>query len=315
MTSASARSGLEAILRSGGFAVTAELRATDGADPLSVQRAAAPLVGMVDAVNCTDNSAAHVHISPVAAAHILIDVGLEPVVQFTCRDRNRLGLQADLLGAAALGVHNVVCMTGDDVSVGDHPEARPLYDLDSIHLIRTARIMREGAYLSGRSLEPAPSFFVGGVENPFAPPHDFRPLRLEKKVEAGAEFFQLQIAFNLDRLRAFMRSAVDAGIHERAFILASVCVPRSVRTLRYLRDVVPGIDVPEEVVRRLERTPAEKQPEEGIRLAVEIVQAIRQVEGLSGVHLIAIRWEEAISRVAEEAGLLPRPQPALTAAP
>ena len=315
MTHPVPRSGLEAILRSGGFAVTAELRATDGADAATVQRAAAPLVGVADAVNCTDNSAAHVHISPIAAAHVLIDAGLEPVVQFTCRDRNRLALQADLLGAAALGVHNVVCMTGDDVSVGDHPEARPLYDIDSLHLIRTARIMRDGTYLSGRPLDPAPSFFVGAVENPFAPPHDFRPLRLQKKVEAGAEFFQLQIVFNLERLRTFMRMVGDAGLRDRAFILASVCVPRSIRTLTYLRDVVPGIDVPDEVVRRLERVPAEKQSEEGIRLAVEIVQATREIEGVAGVHLIAIRWEEAIARVAEEAGLLPRPEPALASAP
>jgi 5,10-methylenetetrahydrofolate reductase len=294
--------------------VTAELRATDGADAASVARVAAPLVGIVDAVNCTDNSAAHVHISPLAAAHLVRDAGLEPILQLTCRDRNRLALQADLLGAAALGVPNVVCMTGDDVTVGDHPEARPLYDIDSMHLIRTAWIMREGTYLSGRPLDPAPSFFLGGVENPFAPPHDFRPLRLQKKVEAGADFFQLQIVFNLERLRAFMKQVCDMGIHERAFLIASVCVPRSVRTLTYLRDVVPGIDVPDLVVRRLEEKPPEKQSDEGVRLAVELVQAVREIPGISGVHLIAIRWDEAVARVAEEAGLLPRPAPVLAPA-
>jgi 5,10-methylenetetrahydrofolate reductase len=310
------RSRLEGLLRSGTFAVTAELGTVDSADLAEVRRVAEPLRGVVDAVNCTDNSAAHVHLSPVAAARAAMDVGLEPIVQFTCRDRNRLALQSDILGAAALGVRNVECMTGDDVSAGDHPEARATWDLDSLHLLRVARTMRDrGVFLSGRRLEGAPSFFLGAVENPFAPPQDFRPIRLGKKIEAGAEFFQLQIAFNPERLRKFMSRVVDLGFHERAFVLPSVCVPRSARALRYLRDEVPGIDVPADVLARLEGALPERQAEESIRMALETVAAIREMPGVAGIHLIAIKWEEAILQVAEEAGLLPRPElPALEAA-
>jgi methylenetetrahydrofolate reductase (NADPH) len=303
-----ARSRLEAVLRSGTFAVTGELATVDSADPAAIRRVAEPLRGVVDAVNCTDNSAAHVHISPVAAARLVIESGLEPIVQLTCRDRNRLALQSELVGASALGVRNVSCMTGDDVSAGDHPEARPIWDLDSLHLLRIARTLRDGGvYLSGRTLETPPSYFLGAVENPFAPPQDFRPIRLGKKVEAGAEFVQLQIVFNLPRLRAFLERAVDLGVTERAFLLPSVCVPRSARALRYLRDEVPGIDVPKEVLARLERILPDRQSEESIRMALETVAAVRDMPGVAGIHLIAIKWEEAIVRVADEAGLLPRP--------
>jgi methylenetetrahydrofolate reductase (NADPH) len=308
-----ARSRLEGLLRSGRFAVTAELGTVDSADLAEVRRVAEPLRGVADAVNCTDNSAAHVHLSPVAVARAAMDVGLEPIVQFTCRDRNRLALQSDILGAAALGVRNVECMTGDDVSAGDHPEAGASWDLDSLHLLQVARTMRDrGVFLSGRRLEGPPSYFLGAVENPFAPPQDFRPLRLGKKIEAGAEFFQLQIAFNTRLLRSFMARVVDLGFDRRAFILPSVCVPRSARALRYLRDEVPGVDVPEDVLARLERALPERQAEESIRMALETVAAIKGMPGVSGIHLIAIKWEEAIIRVAEEAGLLPRPElPAL----
>jgi methylenetetrahydrofolate reductase (NADPH) len=199
-------------------------------------------------------------------------------------------------------------MTGDDVSAGDHPEAKPLWDLDSIHLLRTMRTLADrGTYLSGRALDEAPRLFVGAVENPFAPPHDFRPLRLQKKVEAGARFVQTQITFNVPRLRAFMERAVDLGITERCFVLPSICVPRSARTARYLRDEIPGIDVPDPVLRRLEAVPPDRQAEEGIRLALELLEEVRQMPGVAGVHVIAIRWGEAIGRVVEEAGLLPRP--------
>src|ERR671911_1288447 len=201
----SARSELHRLLLAGEFVVTAELQATDSADPRSVVELADVFRGKVDAVNATDNSSAHPHLSPMAAAHLLADAGIEPIMQFVCRDRNRLALQADMLGAAALGVRNVLCMTGDDVSVGDHPETKPIYDLDSVQLIRMATIMRdEGTYLSGRALTDAPSFLIGAVENPFAPPLEFRPMRLGTKIEAGAEFIQTQICFNLDKLRLFM---------------------------------------------------------------------------------------------------------------
>jgi methylenetetrahydrofolate reductase (NADPH) len=308
MAEAAARSRLHELLLDGQFVVTAELQATDGGDPDSVYAAAEPLAGKVDAVNCTDNSAAHPHISQVAAARLLIDRGIEPIVQFVCRDRNRLALQADMLGAHALGARNIVCMTGDDVTAGDHPEAKPIYDLDSIHLLRIARILRDqGTYLSGRALSSPPGFLIGAVENPFAPPVDYRPIRLQKKVEAGAEFIQTQICFNVDRMRAFMKRAVDLGVTERCWVIAGVYVPRSARALRYLRDEVPGIDVPEEIVDRVSSIPAQAQEEEGIALALDICRELREMPGVAGLHLMSIRGDRAIVRVIEELGLLPRP--------
>ena len=302
------RSHLHELLLAGRFVVTCELQTTDGGDPEEVHAAAEPLAGKVDAVNVTDNSSAHAHISQVAAARLLLDRGIEPIVQFACRDRNRLALQADMLGAHALGARNVVLMTGDDVSAGDHPEAKPIYDLDAMHLLRIARILRdEGTYLSGRKLSSPPTFLIGAVENPFAPPIDYRPTRLQKKIEAGAEFIQTQICFNVERMRRFMAAAVDSGSAEKAWILAGVYVPRSARAASYLRDWVPGIDVPEEVVKRLEGVPAERQEEEGVRIAVEIFEEIRQMPGVAGLHLMSIKGDHAIVRVVEELGLLPRP--------
>jgi methylenetetrahydrofolate reductase (NADPH) len=304
-----ARSRLHQLFGSSEFVVTAELPTTDSADPASVLRVAEGLRGRVDAVNCTDNSAAHPHLSGVAAAHLLIDAGLEPILQFACRDRNRLALQADLLGAAALGVRNVCLMTGDDVSAGDHPDAKPIYDLDSIHLLRIARIMRdEGTYLSGRPLETPPTFLIGAVENPFAPPLEFRPMRLGKKIEAGAEFIQTQICFDVPRLRLFLARAGDLGLLGTVPILVGVFVPRTAKAALYLRDQVPGIDVPDPVIERMEGMPSERQPDVGVQIAVEIVEEVRDLEGVAGVHLMAIRNEQGIHRVLEQAGLLPRPE-------
>jgi methylenetetrahydrofolate reductase (NADH) len=298
------RSGLHRVLLGGGFAVTAELETTDSADPASVHRLADELRGHVDAVNCTDNSAAHPHISALAAARLLIDRGVEPILQLACRDRNRLALQADILGAAALGVRNIVCMTGDDVTAGDHPEAKPIFDLDALHLLRIARIMRDrGTYVSGRALEDAPNVLVGAVENPFAPPHDYRPMRLGKKLEAGAEFVQTQICFNVERMRLFMARSAELGLLDRLWVLGGVFVPRSARAVRYLRDQVPGIDVPEEVLRRMQGVPEERQREEGTRMALEIVGQLRTMPGLAGIHLMSIRNHEAILQVIDEAGL------------
>lgn len=303
-----ARSGLHALLLAGELVVTAELQAVDSADPTAVHELADLLRGKVDAVNCTDNSAAHPHLGPLAAAHLLIDRGVEPIMQLTCRDRNRLGLQADLLGAAALGVRNVVLMTGDDVSAGDHPEAKPIYDLDSIHLLRIARIMRdEGRYLSGRPLTTPPDFLIGAVENPFAPPLEFRPMRLGKKIEAGAEFVQTQVCFNVDKLRLFMARCGELGLLDHVWILAGVFIPRSARAARYLRDQVPGIDVPDATIERLEAVPEDRQADVGVEIALEIVEQVGQIPGIRGVHLTSIRNEAGVVRVIERAGLLPRP--------
>lgn len=310
----SARSHLHRLLLAGEFVVTGELQAIDSADPATVIRLAEDFRGHVDAVNCTDNSAAHPHIAPIAAAHLLTDAGVEPILQLVCRDRNRLALQADLLAGAALGVRNIVCMTGDDVTAGDHPEAKPIYDIDAIHLLRIARIMRDdGTYLSGRKLEDPPSYLIGAVENPFAPPLEFRPMRMGKKIEAGAEFVQTQICFNLDTMRVFMARCGELGLLEHVWILAGVFIPRSARAARYLRESVPGLDVPDHVISRLEGSPEERQGEEAIEMAVELVQELRAIPGVSGVHLMTIRHEEAIPWVVERAGLLPRPAVAVPA--
>jgi methylenetetrahydrofolate reductase (NADPH) len=301
-------SRLHRLLLAGEFVVTAELATSDSPDPSVVRAVAEPLLGLVDAVNCTDNSAAHPHLSPLAAAHVLVDLGIEPIVQFACRDRNRLALQADLLGAAALGARNVLCMTGDDVSAGDHPEAKPLYDIDAIHLLRIARVMRDrGVYLSGRALERPPVYLIGAVENPFAPPLEFRPMRLGKKIEAGAEFVQTQICFNLGKMRLFMARVAELGLLDQFWVIAGVFIPRSARAARYLRDEVPGIDVPDAVIDRLESVPEDRQRDEGIRLAIELVAELRSIQGIAGIHLMTIKNEEAIPRVIEGSGLLPRP--------
>lgn len=309
------RSRLEAVLRSGTFAVTAELATTDSADPQSVIDMAERLRGHVDAVNCTDNSAAHAHISQLAAAHFLADAGFEPVVQFVCRDRNRLALQADILGACALGARNILALTGDDVSAGDHPETNPTYDLDSLHLLRIARIMRDdGTYLSGRKLTGPPSFFLGAVENPFAPPLDYRPIRLGKKIEAGAEFFQTQMIFNMERMREFMKVVVDMGLNESAYILGGICVPKSARAAHYMAENVPGTDIPAPILRRLDGTPKEKQADEAVKLCTDMVLELKEMPGVAGVHIMGINFEEGIVRVVEDAGLLPRPDVATPAA-
>jgi len=305
MTSPSRLAGL---LRDGHFVVTAELSSSNSADPQATWRRAEVLRGSVDAINCTDNTGAHVHMSSLAAAHLLVEKGLEPIMQLTVRDRNRLALQADLLGAAALGVRNLVLMSGDDVTAGDHPEARRIYDIDSMQLLEVAAAMRDrGTYLSGRKLEQAPSFFIGAVENPFAPPLEFRPLRLQKKVRAGADFIQTQLVFDLPIFTRFMSMAADLGLFEQVFIIPSIGIPRSARGARFMKEKVPGLHVPDALIERMEKTPPARQAEEGIRIAVELVNDVRQIHGVAGVHLIGIKWEEGVTRVAEAAGLLPRP--------
>ena len=301
-------SRLAGLLQAGRFVVTAELSSSNSADPEATWRRAEVLRGSVDAINCTDNTGAHVHMSSLAASHLLVEKGLEPIMQLTVRDRNRLALQADLLGAAALGVRNLVLMSGDDVTAGDHPEARRIYDIDSMQLIEVAAAMRDrGTYLSGRKLEQAPSFFIGAVENPCAPPLEFRPLRLQKKVRAGADFIQTQLVFDVVLFASFMAAVGDLDLIGKVFIIPSIGIPRSARGANFMREKVPGLHVPESLVSRLEKTPPARQAEEGVKIAVELVNAVRQIRGVSGVHLIGIKWEEGVVRVAEAAGLLPRP--------
>lgn len=302
-----AESRLERVLRSGRFAVTAELNPPDSADPHAVYDRALVLASVCDAINATDASGANVHMSSVGMCALLTRAGYEPVMQVSCRDRNRIAIQGDLLGAAAMGVRNVLCLTGDGVQAGDQPEAKPVFDLDSISLLRAARMLRdEGHFLSGRTLETRPPFFLGAAENPFAPPYDVRPLRMAKKIEAGAQFFQTQFCFDMARLREFMAAVRDLGLHEKAFIIVGVGPLRSARAAEWTRTHVPGVVIPDEIVRRLRAVPADRQAEEGKRLCIEIIQQVRQVEGVRGVHVMAYRQEELVAEIIETAGLLPR---------
>ncbi len=258
-----AGSRLERVLREGMFAVTAELNPPDSANPDSVLTAAHPLADVVDAINLTDASGANVHISSLASSALLLQAGFDVVMQMSCRDRNRIALQGDLLGAAALGVKNVLCLTGDDVSAGDQPEAKRVFDFDSLHLLNTARIMRDdGVFLNGRKIVPPPRLFLGAVENPFAPPLAWRAQRLEKKWQAGADFIQTQYVFDVPVFREFMARVRDLGLHEHLYILAGVGPLKSAKAAEYMRTHVPGVVIPNSIIDRLHKTSREHQPEE-----------------------------------------------------
>ena len=302
-----AGSRLEHVLRSGRFAVTAELSPPDTADPQAVYDRALVLASVCDAINATDASGANVHMSSVGVSALLTRAGYEPVLQVSCRDRNRIAIQGDLLGASALGVKNVLCLTGDGIQAGDQPDARPVFDLDSIALLRTARILRdESRFLSGRRLETPPSLFLGAASNPFAPPLDFRPLRLQKKVEAGADFIQTQYCFDVPRFETFMSRVRDLGLHERVFILVGVGPLRSARSAEWMRTRIPGVVIPDSIIDRLKSVVPHEQRVEGKKLCVEIIQQVQEIPGISGVHVMAFRQEELVAEIIEEAGLLPR---------
>ncbi len=302
-------SRLEQVLRSGRFAVTSELNPPDSADPEDVYRAALVLSGVCDGINAVDASGANCHMSSVAICALLTRAGYEPVYQVSSRDRNRIAIQGDLLGAAAMGVKNLLCLTGDDVSAGDQPEAKAVFDFDSIQLLRTARMMRdEGVFLSKRKLTTPPRFFLGAAANPFVPPYDWRPHRLAKKVAAGAQFIQTQYCFDVPRFREYMRQVRDLGLHEQVYILVGVGPLRSARAAEFMRTKVPGVVIPNEVVERLKKTPKKKQQEEGKNICIEIIQQVREIEGISGVHIMAYKQEELVADIVDEAGLLPRPR-------
>jgi methylenetetrahydrofolate reductase (NADPH) len=294
-------SRLEDAIRDGRFVVTAELLTVNTGGLDAVQERFAPYEPWVDAVNATDNTAAHAHASPLAVAIALKQLGMEPVMQLVCRDRNRLALQADIAGAALHGIENVCCLTGDDVTAGDEPEARRVFDLDSIQLLAVAESMRNGRYLSGRKLDPPPHLFLGAVENPQAPPLHHRVDRALKKVRAGARFLQLQLAFDLTPLESFMREAVAKGLAERAAILPSICLVRSPKALRFIDTNVPGISVPPAVIERCERA---ADPEaECFEVACEVADAARSLPGVRGLHLISLRKEAGIARLCARLGI------------
>lgn len=300
-------SRLERVLRSGRFAVTAELNPPDSADPQAVYDRALVLASVCDAINATDASGANVHMSSVGVCALLTRAGYEPVLQVSCRDRNRIAIQGDLLGAAAMGVRNVLCLTGDGVQAGDQPEAKPVFDLDSTTLLSTARLLRDqGRFLSGRTLELRPHFFLGAAANPFAPPYDTRAAQLAKKVQAGAQFVQTQYCFDVPRLEQFLGQVGDLGLFTKVCILVGVGPLRSARAADWMRTHVPGVHIPDAVIRRLAGVPAGRQRAEGRDLCVEIIQQVRQLPGVCGVHVMAYRQEELVAEIIEAAGLLPR---------
>jgi 5,10-methylenetetrahydrofolate reductase len=322
-------SNLERVLRAGHFAVTGELGPPQSADGQVIRKKAALLKGYCDAVNITDNQTAIVRMSSIAAGAIVVQEGLEPVIQMTCRDRNRLAIQSDLLGAYALGMRNLLCLSGDHQTFGNHPMAKNVFDMDSIQLVQTVAEMRDRRiFQCGDAFKgPEPRFFVGAAAAPFADPIDFRPYRLAKKVQAGADFIQTQLVYDVPAFATFMEKVRALGLHRQTYILAGVGPLKSPGMARYMKDSVPGILVPDELIERMAaagapwahkgkdeltaedkkaRTAAWKQ--EGIQICIELIEQLRQIEGVAGVHLMAIEWEEAVKPIVEGAGLYPRPE-------
>lgn len=299
-----APAAFEQACRSGRFVVTVEIAPPDSADPQALLARARRFRDLADAINITDGAGANCHMSSVAAASLLAADGLPAVCQVGCRDRNRIAVQGDVLGAAALGVRNVLCLTGDDVSQGDHPEAKPVFDLDAVNLLHVVRGMRDrGEYASGRKLEKAPALFLGATANPFMPPHADRVANLQRKVDAGAQFIQTQFCFDLKRFEDFMREVRARELHRRAFILVGVGTLSSAKALRWMAEHVPGVHVPHAVTDRIAAAADPKA--EGIRIAVETVRALAQIEGVAGVHLMGHRNEAALAQIVVDAGLRP----------
>ena len=304
-------SRLKSVLEKGEFAVTSECGPPKGADAETVMNKAELLKGKVDSVNVTDNQTAIVRMSSLAACSILKTAGLDPVLQVVVRDRNRIALQSDILGASAIGVRNVLCLSGDHQIFGNQPQAMGVYDLDSIQLIRVVKDMRdEGITIGGEDLSKAPDLFIGAAANPFADPISFRAMRLAKKVAAGADFIQTQCIYNLERFEEWMGMVRDKGLTEKVHILGGVTPLKSAGMAKYMKNRVSGMDIPDDVIKRMESVPKDKQREEGIKVCVETIRKLKETEGINGVHIMAIEWEEAVGEIADSAGLLPRPFPA-----
>ncbi len=302
-------SNLEKVLRAGHFAFTGECGPPKGANVEHLKEKVAHLKGVVDAVNVTDNQTAVVRMSSWAAGTVMLQEDVEPNFQMVCRDRNRLAIMSDILGVSAMGIRNMLCLSGDHQRFGNHPQSKNVYDIDSMQLIALVKKMRdEGRFLNDEEIDVPPRLFVGAAANPFAEPYEFRPYRLAKKVEAGADFIQTQCIYNMERFREFMKRVVDMGLHEKCFILAGVTPMKSVGMAKYMGKMVPGMDVPDELIQRLQGAGKGKVAEEGIRFALEQIQEFQDMEGVAGVHLMAIEWEHRVPEIAERAGMLPRPQ-------
>ncbi len=323
-----AGSNLERILKAGHFAVTGELGPPQSADGEEIRHKAALLIGNCDAVNITDNQTAIVRMSSIGAGTIVVQEGLEPIIQMTCRDRNRLAIQSDLLGAYALGMRNLLCLTGDHQNFGNHPTAKNVFDMDSVQLVRIVAQMRDDCVFEcGDAFKgQEPRFFVGAAAAPFADPLDFRPYRLAKKVNAGADFIQTQLIYDVPAFKKYMEKVRELGVHEKTYILAGVGPLKSPGMARYMKNNVPGILVPDETIQRMtaagkpwadipkaELTKEDKRERskawraEGIQICIELIQEMKEIEGVAGAHVMAIEWEEAVKPIAEGAGLLPRP--------
>ncbi len=301
-------SNLEKVLKSGQFAFTGELGPPRGTDAAEVREKAAYLKGNVDAVNITDNQTAVVRMASWAASLILMSEGLEPNYQMVCRDRNRLAMQADILGASALGIKNMLCLSGDHQKFGDHPQALGVFDIDSMQLINMVKTMRdEGKFLSGDEIHQPPKMFIGAAANPFAEPYEWRVYRLAKKINAGVDFIQTQCIYNMERFRTWMKQANDMGLTEKVFILAGVTPMKSVGMAKYMKNRVPGMDVPDEIIKRLQGVDKKAVAEEGIKIACEQIEEFKEMKGVAGVHLMAIEWEHKVPEIAERAKVLPRP--------
>ena len=294
---------LERVLRAGAFAVTAELAPPDSADPEDVYRRARVFEGYVDAINATDGSGAHCHMSSLAVCALLTRIGHAPVMQISCRDRNRIAIQGDILGGAAMGVCNVLCLTGDGVQAGDHPQAKPVFDLDSVSLLKIAREMRdEHHFESGRRITFAPRVLLGAAENPNVAPIEHRARRLAKKIAAGAQFIQTQYCFDMTLLRRFMIAVEDGGLLDRVFILIGVGPLRSAKAAEWMRSNVPGIHIPDAIVARLRG--ASDEAREGRDLCVDLLQELRTIRGVNGAHIMAYRQEESVAEVIDRSGVL-----------
>jgi len=303
-----AGSNLEKVINSGEFVVTGELGPPKSADGDFIRHHAEMLQNHVDAFNITDNQTAIVRTSSIACGNILVQMGLDPIVQMTVRDRNRIAIQSDILGASALGIKNMLCLSGDHQNFGNEPGSKGVYDIDSMQLIKAVKDMRdENKFIGGEELEAPVSLFIGAVENPFADPFDYRVDRLEKKINAGANFIQTQGIFDLERFREWMKRVVDRGLHEKATILAGIIPMKSLGAARYMKNNVAGITIPDEMVDRLKGTEKDKRKEEGLNICIETIQQCQEIEGVGGVHVMAVAWEEVVPDIVERAGLYPRP--------
>jgi len=302
-------SKLEKILSDGHLAVTSEVGPPRGSDPEAITKKAEILKGYVDAINITDNQTSVTRLCSLAACIHLKLMGLEPTLQMVVRDRNRIALQSDILGAASFDIQNMLCLSGDHQNFGDQPQGQNVFDLDSIQLIQTARYMRdEGKFLGGEDIKCPPKMFVGAAANPFADPFEIRVPRLAKKIAAGVEFIQTQCIYNLDKFEEWMRLARERGLHEKCYIMAGVTPFKTAGMANYMKNRVPGMDVPDEVVKRMKGVPKEKQAEEGLKICVETIQRLKECEGVKGFHIMAIEWEEKVPGIVKSAGLYPRPE-------